>query len=246
MARLHVHELGDPGGEPLVCLHGVTGHGRRFERLAARLPGRRLIAPDLRGHGRSTYDPPWTTERLALDVLETVPDEPLDWLGFSFGGRIAAQVAAIAPERVRRLVLLDPALTVDAAEAAERADGARETETYADADDVATQTLAEGTLFRTPHEVLADDAREHGVTGPDGRLTLRFSPAMTVTAWSEMARDPPPVADVPTLVVTGNRSWLPVDVGRLAPARHVVVAGGHPVMWEDPDAVAAAVAGFLP
>ena len=32
MARLHLHSFGD--GEPLVCLHGVTGHGQRFERLA--------------------------------------------------------------------------------------------------------------------------------------------------------------------------------------------------------------------
>jgi lipase len=243
MARLHLHEFGD--GEPLVCLHGVTGHGRRFERLAERLPGRRLLAPDMRGHGRSTYDPPWTTERLALDVLETVPDGPLDWLGFSYGGRIATHVAATAPERVRRLLLLDPALTLPADQAAERADLARETEVYADAADYAEKTLAEGTLFRTDPAVLEADGREHGVPLGDGRITLRFSPAMFVTAWSEMAREPPPVASVPTLVVTGGRSWLPVDVERLAPARHVVVDGGHSIMWEDVQAVAEAVADFL-
>ena len=28
--RLHTHEWGDPGAPPLVCLHGVTGHGERF------------------------------------------------------------------------------------------------------------------------------------------------------------------------------------------------------------------------
>jgi lipase len=243
MARLHLHTFGD--GEPLVCLHGVTGHGQRFERLSAHLPGRTLLAPDMRGHGRSTYDPPWSTEQLAADVLETVPDGPLDWLGFSYGGRIAAHVAATAPERVQRLVLLDPALTVPVAEAAERADAAREAEVYADAADYAEQTLAEGTLFRTSREVLEDDAREHGVPLPGGGMTMRFSPAMFVTAWSEMARPAPPVADVETLVVTGARSWLPVDVARLAPARHVTVDGGHSIMWEDVQAVANAVADFL-
>jgi pimeloyl-ACP methyl ester carboxylesterase len=69
---------------------------------------------------------------------------------------------------------------------------------------------------------------------------------MAVTAWSEMAREPPPVAPVPTLVVTGARSWIPVDVDRLAPARHVEVPGGHSVLWDDLDATAEAVAAFLP
>jgi lipase len=243
MARLHLHSFGD--GEPLVCLHGVSGHGGRFARLSERLPGRRLLAPDMRGHGRSTWEPPWTTEQLAADVLETVPDEPLDWLGFSYGGRIAAHVAATAPARVKRLVLLDPALHVDPAEAAERADGARVTEVYADGADYAEQTLADGTLFRTTREVLEDDARVHGVPLDGGGITMRFSPTMLVTAWSEMAREPPPVAAAPTLVVTGDRSWLPVDLGRLAPARHVTVSGGHSILWEDADGVAAAVADFL-
>ena len=31
---LHVHEWGDPGGEPLVCLHGVTGYAGVYQRLA--------------------------------------------------------------------------------------------------------------------------------------------------------------------------------------------------------------------
>jgi len=242
VARLHLHTFGD--GEPLVCLHGVTGHGQRFERLSAHLPGRRLLAPDMRGHGRSTYEPPWTTEQLAADVLETVPGEPLDWLGFSYGGRIAAHVAATHPASVKRLVLLDPALHVDPGEASERADDARETEVYADEADYAERTLAEGKLFHTSREVLEADAREHGYR-IDGRLHLRFSPAMTVTAWSEMARPAPPAAGVPTLAVTGTRSWLPVDVGRLTGARHVAVDGGHSLLWEDVQAVASAVADFL-
>lgn len=243
MARLHLHTFGD--GEPLVCLHGVTGHGQRFERLSAHLPGRTLLAPDMRGHGRSTYDPPWSTEQLAADVLETVPDGPLDWLGFSYGGRIAAHVAATAPERVKRLVLLDPALHVDPRTAGDRADGARSDEIYLGPADYAEQAIEDGPLYRTDREVLEADAREHGIVWPDGRMTMRFSASMAVTAWSEMARPAPPVADAETLVVTGSRSWLPVDVERLAPARHVTVDGGHSIMWEDVQAVAEAVADFL-
>jgi lipase len=199
----------------------------------------------MRGHGRSPYDPPWTTEQLAADVLETVPGEPLDWLGFSYGGRVAAHVAATAPERVKRLVLLDPALHVDPAVARERADQSRATEVYENAADYAERTLAEGTLFHVGREVLEADAHEHCAVRPDGRLTPRFEPAMAIAAWSEMAREPPPVSRHETLLVTGDRSWLQVDAERLAPARHVVVRGGHSVIWEDVEGVAAAVAGFL-
>ena len=53
----------------------------------------------------------------ALDTLQEhgFVDEPIRWIGHSFGGRIAFEVAAAAPEAVERLVLLDPALLISAA-----------------------------------------------------------------------------------------------------------------------------------
>ena len=59
---LHVHEWGDPEAPPVVCLHGITGHGRRFRQLAeARLASRfHVLAPDLLGHGLSDWEPPWS------------------------------------------------------------------------------------------------------------------------------------------------------------------------------------------
>ena len=57
---LHAHMFGPENGPPLLLLHGVTGTGTRFRRFAEEeLPGVRVIAPDLRGHGDSTWDPPW-------------------------------------------------------------------------------------------------------------------------------------------------------------------------------------------
>jgi len=243
--RLHLHDLGDPGGEPVACLHGLTGHGRRFARMAGELAGKRLLAPDLRGHGRSTPDPPWTTEQHVADVLETLPDGRMDWVGFSFGGRIAATVAAAAPERVRRLVLLDPALTLAPALAAEKARDALADPSHATAEDAVQAALDAGTLFSTPRAFLVEDVAEHYERRPDGRLQARVVQAMAVTAWSEMARPAPPVNGIPTLVITGARSWIPIDVGRLAPARHVEVPGGHNVLWEDPELTADAVRAFL-
>src|SRR5437763_1457661 len=115
--RLHVHEWGDRDAPPLVALHGVTAHGRRFQRLAEeRLASRfRVLAPDLRGHGRSDWEPPWTIATHVADVLETLDafgvSRP-DWLGHSFGGRLLLELAVRAPERLGRVALLDPAIQV--------------------------------------------------------------------------------------------------------------------------------------
>src|SRR4051812_42181291 len=111
--RLHVHEWGD--GRPVVCLHGVTGHGRRFERLAARWTGFHVYAPDLRGHGQSGWEAPWTYATYVDDLIETIDAlglERPDWVGHSFGGRLVIELADRYPERVRRAVLLDPAIWV--------------------------------------------------------------------------------------------------------------------------------------
>jgi lipase len=245
MARLHVHEYGDPDGEPVICLHGLGGHGARYRRMAAFLPHRRVVAPDLRGHGRSTFDPPWTTGQHVADVLETVDGAGADWIGFSFGGRILATIAAIAPERVRRMVLLDPALTLPVDVAAQRAEDARATTTYADAAEALEQAVADPNLFSTPRELLEEEVVTYAAR-PDGLLEPRVCRPMEVTSWSEMARVPPPVSGHPVLVVTGARSWIPVDVARLVPDEHVEVPGGHSVLWDDLPRTGEAVARFLP
>ncbi len=108
--KLHTYEWGDPESPLVVCLHGVTGHGLRFRKLAEeRLANRfHVVAADLRGHGHSTWDEPWDLATHVADLLETF-EQPAYWIGHSFGGRLTMQVAAVRPELVRRAVLLDPA-----------------------------------------------------------------------------------------------------------------------------------------
>src|SRR5436309_6185034 len=113
--ELHLHEWGNPGAPAVVCLHGVNAHGRRFRRLAEeRLAARfRVLAPDLRGHGQSDWDPPWTIATLVHDVLETLDAAGVrraHWIGHSLGGRLILETAALAPDRVDLAVLLDPAV----------------------------------------------------------------------------------------------------------------------------------------
>src|SRR5918999_6352957 len=140
MMRLHTYEWGraDPGA--IVCVHGVTGHGERFRRLAEDRLARahRIVAPDLRGHGRSGWEPPWDTETHVEDLVETVDALGVGvvaWLGFSFGGRVVAELAERHAGRVERLVLLDPALQLPAAQCLESAEDERADETYGSADE---------------------------------------------------------------------------------------------------------------
>ena len=108
--KLNTYEWGDESAPLVVCLHGVTGHGLRFRKLAEeRLANRfHVVAADLRGHGHSTWDEPWDIATHVADLLETF-DRPAYWIGHSFGGRLTMEVAAVRPELVRRAVLLDPA-----------------------------------------------------------------------------------------------------------------------------------------
>jgi lipase len=252
--RLHVHEWGEPSGPPVVCLHGLSGQGGRFNRLAARLGSRRVLAVDLRGHGRSDPAPPWDTATHVQDVLETAAAhgiERCDWIGFSFGGRIAAALAAWAPERVDRLCLLDPALHVPPAECLDRAVVELEELSFGSVDEAIDTELAAGTLLRAPREILEEVIPDELERRADGRLVYRYSRAAAIAAWSEMALPAPPVAAVPTLLLTGESSWLPVDMARYRAAlrdellTEAEVPGGHSVLWDALEETAAATSAYL-
>lgn len=99
-------------GPTIVALHGLASSGHWYERVAWLLSsGHRIVAPDQRGHGRTTqatngYD--WPT--LASDVAGLMDHLKIGRtavLGHSWGGHVAASLAAGHPERVSKLVLID-------------------------------------------------------------------------------------------------------------------------------------------
>ncbi len=99
-------------GPPVLALHGLASSGHWYERVAARLsPGYRIIAPDQRGHGRTTQAPGgYGWETLARDMVGLLDHLGLDRvavLGHSWGGHVATNLAARFPQRVSRLVLID-------------------------------------------------------------------------------------------------------------------------------------------
>lgn len=100
-------------GEPLLLLHGFTGSHADFAHLFDLDDlGRtyRIIAPDLRGHGRSSNPLPGTTHRQgALDVaalLDHLGIERCKAVGVSFGGNVLLHLATRWRERVEAMMLV--------------------------------------------------------------------------------------------------------------------------------------------
>jgi pimeloyl-ACP methyl ester carboxylesterase len=101
--RLRVFEGGE--GPPLLLVHGFGGAAWNFSELAPLLEGRRLIVPDLPGHGASSPLPAAPTLAGYADALAAVLDGPVDVVGHSMGGTVGLRLAARHPGLVRRLVL---------------------------------------------------------------------------------------------------------------------------------------------
>jgi lipase len=241
--RLHVHEWGDPHRPTLVCLHGVTAHGERFRQLAEERWASRfhVLAPDLRGHGRSSWEPPWTFAQHVADLAATFP-EPAFWIGHSFGGRLVLELAARQPELVRRAVLLDPAIHVLPHVAATAADLERAEPVYDSVEAYVDSRTDAGGMNRA--RAIADMAL-HVEALPDGRVRRRTSQAAVVSIYGELATEPPPPPPAPTLLLYAPAYGLVRDE-QVAQYEHVVeVPGMHMVMWAAFDEVADAVERFL-
>ena len=105
------YEIHGSGGTPLLLLHGGLFNidlqfGALLPDLAA---GRRVIAADFQGHGRTNdLDRPLTSADLASDViglLQHLGVAQADVFGFSVGGAVALHLAIRNPELVRKLIV---------------------------------------------------------------------------------------------------------------------------------------------
>ena len=255
--ELNLHEWGDRAAPPVVCLHGVNAHGRRFRRLAEEhLAERyRVLAPDLRGHGHSDWEPPWTIATHVHDVLETLDAAGVRrarWLGHSFGGRLVLEIAATAPERLECAALLDPAIQLLPHVGFDFAERERVDRSYESPEEAISARLETG--VPTPREHLEEENREHLLEHPDGRFRFRYCQSAVVSAYGELTT-PPPAPEtlrVPTLLLHAGAFGLvreeQIDAYRAALGdliRVVAVSGAHIVYWDAYDETAAAVAEFL-
>lgn len=209
---LQVHRYGPSRPAQILAIHGLTGHGRRWGIIADRLPELAIVAPDLLGHGRSTWDAPWSIDAnvaLLAALLRESADGPVVVVGHSFGGAIALNLAAAHPELVSSLVLLDPAIGLDGHWMREIADGMFGSPDYPTRQQARDEKV-HGSWGELPAEILDAELSEHLITLPSGRFSWRISIPAMMSYWSELARPIAlPAQGTPTTVVVAKRTQPP-------------------------------------
>lgn len=112
--QVHMRDTGprdDP--YPIVLLHGMSSSLHTYEDWQAALQGKhRVISVDLPGFGLTGPSPQGdyridTYTRFVLRLLDTLGLRRVILVGNALGGEVAWQTTVLAPERVRKLVLID-------------------------------------------------------------------------------------------------------------------------------------------
>ena len=238
----------------VTYLHGlgIDAHSFDATAVAVDLPA---VALDLPGHGRSSWrdDADYAasatapTVLAALDALDVPPGLVV---GHSLGAITAARVAALAPERVTGLVLVD--MSPDFAQrAVDRIARALETEeSFASLDEVVDRAVE--ARVGDDRAVLLREARHSTVLGADGRLVRRHHfphlPAGRTASVGRFADAWPDLETlaVPLLLVRGDRGYVSPKLHRefaerLPRATVVTVPSRHAVQTQAPRELAAAI-----
>jgi len=265
--RVHGLDWGGPeDGTPVLFLHGVGGNAWIWDdvapRLRAALPAHRLVALDGRDGGDTDHPASgYERERFVADVLavhDALGRRPMVLVGHSRGGWLAAWLAAQHPERVERLVLVDPARLVFASRGdadgyyagVRAALGPFDSEGAA----VAWATRADPRAAFSPVRIRSflfglrrlPDGRLVGKTPPEVVPQLQAAREDGEAVTAAVAR-----ISVPTLLLVGARQADERIAHRLAYAERIPgltvvrIDGSHFLHTDAPAEVAAAIADFV-
>ncbi|MEY4388438.1 MAG: hypothetical protein RLZZ432_157 [Chloroflexota bacterium] len=267
-----VAEAGRAGDPALLLVHGFGGSTFGWRTAMAPLAARgwHVIAIDLPGFGLSAKD--WGRDygheaqaRFALAVLDRLGVERAVLVGHSMGGNVVAWMAALAPERVAGLVLVDAAILSPAAGAPVADEGPAAALLAAPPlrrlGRIAIRSLFTADTFGT---LLRSAFAVQGAATP--QTVAGYAASARLERWDlallGIVRDgggnllPRPIEEIvgttPTLILWGAAdSWVPLGRGEalravLPAARWVVLPGvGHVPFEEAPDAFEGALGDWL-
>jgi len=227
---------------PAILIHGAGGSHLDWPPELRRLAGRRTLALDLPGHGRS--DPPgrpsvaayaeWTLSTLDALPVPAVAGQPMLLIGHSMGAGIALEMARRAPTRIAGLILIGagarlpvpPALLAAADPAGVMADWA-----YGPAASAELRRIGRQRLALLDATILREDLRACAGFDLRGRLRGAGAPALLIVGAADRLT-PPALAEE-------LRAELPA--AKLA----LIEDAGHMVTFERPAEVLAALHKFL-
>jgi pimeloyl-ACP methyl ester carboxylesterase len=238
--KVYVRDYAGAGERvPVLCLHGLTRNSADFEGVAPRMValGRRVLALDVRGRGRSDRDPkperyrPDIYAQDVLGVLNKLDVPRAVFVGTSMGGVITMILSTTAPNRIAAAVLNDIGAEVDPRGLARIAGyvgksgpvnswkemtaavRASQSVAFPDRDEANWQILLRRLTGRPSFwDVFARRVAEEL---PDGRVALAYDPAIA-NAFKANSSAPPPtmmplfraLAKKPVLLVRGAISDL--------------------------------------
>ncbi len=261
---------GPADGLRVLALHGWLDNAASFDTLAPLLPGARVVALDLPGHGRSSHRAPgaWYHYVDYLDEVLSAADA-MGWtrcvlLGHSLGGAIGSILTSVVPERIVQLWLIEALGPISTPPA--KLPGLLR-QALADRAELATKSLR---VFASLDEAIAVRAAgprlplseaaarrivERGTKAVDGGFVWSSDPRLTLTSAIRLTEDQilaclPGIA-CPTLMIMADPPMPYIDQAQMATRiavvknlEHVVLPGSHHLHLENPQPVAAAIAAF--
>ncbi|MXY11553.1 MAG: 2-succinyl-6-hydroxy-2,4-cyclohexadiene-1-carboxylate synthase [Acidimicrobiaceae bacterium] len=261
--ELAVSERGPQGGMPILVLHGFTGSSAAMEplveRLAAGLAGR-VICPDLIGHGDSEV--PDDIDRYRVEAMagqvaglaDALDCETFHLVGYSMGGRVALTLGCTQPQRLQSLALIGASAGIsDPAERRRRAGADR---SRADRIVEDFEAFVEGWMADPLFAGQAALGHAHRQAARAQRLasspaglarSLLAGGTGSMTPLHSRLKD----CEVPVLALAGAQDAkfcaIAAELATVLPdcAAVRVEGAGHAAHLEQPDAAAAAIAGFI-
>ena len=239
----------------LVFSHANGFNAATYRSILAPLASSfRILAPDLRGHGRTRLPTPmqgrrdWSDHRDdLLALLDAFPGPPVVLAGHSMGGTASLLAAARRPARVSRLVLFDPVVWGGMTSVVLRAPGLRRLSeryplvrsarrrraTFESREQALEAYRGRGAFRGWPDPVLIDYLSDGLLETPDGGLRLACAPDWEASNYTSQAHDPwRAMRDYggPVRVLkaeTGSISQVPAQPRGLAQVSAETVPGTH-------------------
>jgi pimeloyl-ACP methyl ester carboxylesterase len=250
-------------GPPLVFLHGVLASAISYDDLCQSLAlDRQVVAIDQRGHGLTDHASDYEWERWVEDIASIVSIlelGPIDLVGHSMGAKHAARFAALHPNKVRRLALLDAGFgepnSPDQAEYWGRVARLFPPDGFGSLDEYVEMAIEQ---FPRASRRILERSTAGFVCGNDGRW--RWPLQADVDGLAKSRTEPTAEEEArlrtlvtcPTLVARAEFSELFTGDGYVQVAQeyaagsHQLLHGtGHMIMWESVDNTVATLEAFL-
>lgn len=268
--RLAARAWGEPALPPLLALHGWLDNAASFERLAPLLCQQfYIVAIDLPGHGRSEHRPAGRWYHYVdylgdvLALANTLGWSRFGLLGHSLGGATASMIAAVVPERIERLLMIEALgpMTLPAEQTLAHLRRALADRGPTSALRVfANESEAIDARMRGDALGLSREAAAalivRGTKAVPGGLSWSSDPRLTLTSPLRYTEEQVLAVlsgiSAPSLLVLADPSppFLPPQMmeRRIAQVANIQVRrlpGGHHLHLENPDPVAAAILDFV-